>query len=450
MTIKKDDKVVYLVGSGAEKDIGIPLGNQFLADVFLSYPRNIFINLKQKDVDFKYTERHINHLCEESFLSYNLEDIKDLFNTYFNKPFEEISETDILRTYKTIQDRFFDAESRYLKDVRKLFFIPLYLLLQIEILEHDDNYQLSENKEAVLTRIGNFLSDKATGEMTNLKKLNKAHFKRHYNRPLYIYLLDNKTYRKDILTDNKRLQTLDDYDQLVKLTVFLREYLIISTDFSQYLSDLYIEFDKAFDNPRYKPVNLALIGQVLKHKFAHISLNNLDKNYIYSYLKDTFTHAIGFTTNYTDAFQKISDIKTHYLHGNFWECYNSSDHEIGTCNYDNSIFKINSFPYLILQSSAKSFNIPAIRQRFDLFERTVTNAKYLIIIGYAFSKDDNHINQIIESALKKGTEVIYFNYENSNHIPNRLNKEQFHNIPYQYQGIKDGESLISYINNYID
>ncbi|MEC9484814.1 MAG: hypothetical protein UMR38_02925 [Candidatus Izemoplasma sp.] len=230
----------------------------------------------------------------------------------------------------------------------------------------------------------------------------------------------------------------------------MRRYLVQTTDFSQYLSDIYTTFDTAFDDDRFKPINLALIGQILKHKYAHISLNNLENNYLYQYFKKAFKNAVAFTTNYTDAFHKISNVKTHYLHGNFWECYYSDDHEIGMCNYDNSVFKLNSFPYLMLQSAQKSFNIPQVRHRFNQFEEAVKTQNHLIIIGYSFSKDDNHIHRIVETALKSNTQVFYFNYDNRNTIPKRLNTKCFYNIPYYHKGIKEGDALISYINNHIE
>ncbi|MEC9484815.1 MAG: hypothetical protein UMR38_02930 [Candidatus Izemoplasma sp.] len=159
MTINKQDSVVYLVGSGAEKDIGIPLGNDFLAEVFLSYPGNIFINLKHSShIDFIYTDTHINHLCEQSFLSYKLETVKEVIKDYYGKSFDEINEIDILKQHKQLTTQLIEAETRFLKDVRKLFILPLYILIQAKILDMPDDTDIPENIEAVMMRIGHIFN----------------------------------------------------------------------------------------------------------------------------------------------------------------------------------------------------------------------------------------------------------------------------------------------------
>ena len=132
------------------------------------------------------------------------------------------------------------------------------------------------------------------------------------------------------------------------------------------------------------------------------------------------------TTNYTNLVKntEIEDIV--FLHGNLnWfenlqkltvlDCTNKMDlYELkGLVNCK----KISSdiIPFILIPSGVKPLICKKEIEQFHQFVNDLKESNYLIIVGYKFNSEDNHINSIIADWLRENPKnrIIYFNYSDS-------------------------------------
>ncbi len=127
------------------------------------------------------------------------------------------------------------------------------------------------------------------------------------------------------------------------------------------------------------------------------------------------------TTNYTKLAEKLTGNKeTIYLHGKLTWFENLKKLDVYDCDCpeDEKIIKTGDakdwIPFILIPSGVKPLICKRQVEEFSKFVKALDESDYLVIVGYQFNSEDNHINSMIANWLrnKKG-KVIYFNYEKS-------------------------------------
>lgn len=115
------------------------------------------------------------------------------------------------------------------------------------------------------------------------------------------------------------------------------------------------------------------------------------------------------TTNYTLFCEEIAELrkdKIAYVHGRIGLYESPRDLYVYDAE-DEGFGKEVVFPYFFIQSGIK----PIVEQRqikeYSKMISFMEKSDKIIILGYRLNYDDNHINSIIRSAVKKGKEVVY-------------------------------------------
>ena len=150
------------------------------------------------------------------------------------------------------------------------------------------------------------------------------------------------------------------------------------------------------------------------------------------------------TTNYTTLCENITGVKADeiaYIHGKFGWFENPRSLEIIDINTDEIKYHQGIkggdiyFPYIFIQSGVKPIvdriQIREFSKMIEFFEKAD-----VIIIGYKFNPDDNHINSIIRSFICDGKRIKYFIYDNDlkkDDIKKRLRIDKtYDNLEYEY------------------
>ena len=145
-----------------------------------------------------------------------------------------------------------------------------------------------------------------------------------------------------------------------------------------------------------------------------ISHSKKDRDVYYSVLKDlksVFNISVV-TTNYTFFCEEIAELEPEqiaYVHGRIGLYESPRDlyvYDAELEQFDNEVV----FPYLFVQSGVKP--IVESKQIKEYFKMVyfMEKADKIVILGYRLNYDDNHLNSIIRSCVKKGIEVTYLSF----------------------------------------
>lgn len=167
------------------------------------------------------------------------------------------------------------------------------------------------------------------------------------------------------------------------------------------------------------------IKNVIKKLKEDYDVKSEQESY-YSILKNFKCDYNLITTNYTNYIEQIKDDAI-YLHGKLtW-----FEDTLGLSVYDikkeeecqrllNIIEKRESnsekgiIPFILIPSGVKPIICDKQIEQFSRFIKVLKESNILIVVGYRFNSEDNHINSIIINWLKrKDKQLIYLNYEDS-------------------------------------
>lgn len=219
-----------------------------------------------------------------------------------------------------------------------------------------------------------------------------------------------------------------DYDNKKKTIENLRFYSNIDAKFN-YLSNY-----ESYKNECVKVIKLYYSAylSILK-KMLGSSFNDLLKStdirgdlyrYLNNYYKDNepstgyysiikkFNNNIKtvVTTNYTSICDRILGKKCIHIHGSMLEFEKLKTKEIKNINEFNDYDDI-IFPYILIQSGIKPIIHPKqIKFLYDAY-KSLSSSKYVIVLGYTFSCDDEHIINMFREILKKNNvRLVYLKY----------------------------------------
>lgn len=157
------------------------------------------------------------------------------------------------------------------------------------------------------------------------------------------------------------------------------------------------------------------------------------------------------TTNYAPIAEKITgslEKNVAYIHGNiklFESPYYLQVKDISEDTFDiNKFRKEVNFPYIFIQSGVKPIVEINQLKAFSKMLNILDEIEVLIVIGYNFNIDDNHINSILHEFLHRKGEmsyrskkIVYFDYCSTEpNVENRKNQllDQLR-IPFDNRGI---------------
>lgn len=147
--------------------------------------------------------------------------------------------------------------------------------------------------------------------------------------------------------------------------------------------------------------------------------SNKDDNY-YNILRKSKLSSSDYhvaTTNYTPYVQDSTSEEVIYLHGcmTWFEdikqlmIYDCADDEERKNIISNSK---NIIPFILIPSGVKPIICSKQIKAFKNFIDVLNSSDFLVVVGYKFNSEDNHINSIINEWLKKcNSKMVYFNFE---------------------------------------
>ena len=133
------------------------------------------------------------------------------------------------------------------------------------------------------------------------------------------------------------------------------------------------------------------------------------------------------TTNYTWFAEKITEIDSKhifYMHGKLGEFESVNTKHIDTYNKFSEEEDI--FPYLLVQSGIKPIINSQQIETFYRGSKCLLDADEVIILGYGFNSDDEHIINILRERVRAGKKIVYFCYDETSLVEknNKLIKEK--------------------------
>lgn len=162
--------------------------------------------------------------------------------------------------------------------------------------------------------------------------------------------------------------------------------------------------------------SLTGITNKLKEKYKF----TVNENCYYSQLEKSKIECNVITTNYTELAGLSNKGEIAYLHGKMtWfedleklTVYDCTDEEEAEClKSDGKIY----VPFIMIPSGVKPIICRKQICEFEKFINYLDESDYLIIVGYKFNSEDNHINSILADWLRKSkkNKIIYLNYDDA-------------------------------------
>ncbi len=433
-------EIGFFLGAGAEADLNIPTGTNFLSDIFLTYPKDYLDN---KPDDFEYSQESLRLLSKGSYDSYNGKYIVKWINRYFvDEPnvyyhIKNSSYSELILFLKNIHKKHKEYLFKKSSRMNDLVYLPFFITAQYFAIEN--NKDISEFFKIFIDIPKNVYVNSLLDDNNNYVINDQE-----YNKPLFVQLLKNTTFRKFEL--DKSL------DEDRRFCVMLREYFARTTQFGGFLSLLYTENVEMKYNR-----NLPLIGNIIRMKFEDDTKSNREdfKKSVYEYISKFKGYGWSLiTTNYTSYLSVIAKPQPEdliALHGNFEFLYNRDTMSFEKLNSHNDCYSDTVFPFLILQSRAKTLDEVFFMRKFiDFFDR-FNDTRFIVILGYSFSKDDNHINKIFKTLCKssKVENIFYLNYNGEADIPEYLkNEKKFKDVFYSKDLLKKNNGFMKFLKPY--
>ena len=143
--------------------------------------------------------------------------------------------------------------------------------------------------------------------------------------------------------------------------------------------------------------------------------NISNRSTYYSMLKKSKLKSKVATTNYTSLAETKTERSTIYLHGKLtwfedltrltvFDCTDSKEQQL--LNKSNRIL-----PFILIPSGVKPLICPKQIREFSKFIEELDDTDTLVVVGYKFNSEDNHINSIIADWLRNANKtLIYLNY----------------------------------------
>lgn len=188
-----------------------------------------------------------------------------------------------------------------------------------------------------------------------------------------------------------------------------------------YLTVFLLMFESLYDIPLNFEWSYSSIFEKLRKPYD-IDFSN---GCYYSILANSGIDCNIITTNYTDIVNAFADRGGDdivYLHGKMTLFEDLKSLSVFDCrtlqNTNTKLSRNNQFsntiPFILIPSGVKPIICQRQIQEFAKFIHALDQSEYLIVLGYRFNSEDNHINSIIAEWLRRRhRKLLYLNYNGS-------------------------------------
>ena len=188
-----------------------------------------------------------------------------------------------------------------------------------------------------------------------------------------------------------------------------------------YLTVFLLMFESLYDIPLNFEWSYPSIFEKLRKPYDIDSSNGC----YYSILSNSGIDCNIITTNYTDIVNAFADRGGDdivYLHGKMTLFEDLKSLSVFDCrtlqNANTKLSRNNQFsntiPFIMIPSGVKPIICQRQIQEFAKFIHALDQSEYLIVLGYRFNSEDNHINSIIAEWLRRRhRKLLYLNYNGS-------------------------------------
>lgn len=157
------------------------------------------------------------------------------------------------------------------------------------------------------------------------------------------------------------------------------------------------------------------------------------------------------TTNYTDIADKQIGKDVIHLHGKLtWleDLKRLTVYDCTSSDYENFLIKNNNechinnewniIPFILIPSGVKPLICKKQIKVFDDFNVKLDESNYLVVVGYRFNSEDNHINSVIADWLRISNDrrLILLNYEGDTILKNMACFNEFENKEQDFENDK--------------
>ena len=167
-------------------------------------------------------------------------------------------------------------------------------------------------------------------------------------------------------------------------------------------------FEWSFENLYYK----------LRTPYEYDKNQKTSYKSYYAALKESKLDYTVATTNYTSLVENILGKEVIYLHGKLTWFEDLKRLTVYDCTVDNELEWLKNadivIPYILIPSGVKPLICKKQIMEFSSFATGLDKSDLLVVVGYKFNSEDNHINSIIGDWLSENNhEMIYLNYNDS-------------------------------------
>lgn len=193
------------------------------------------------------------------------------------------------------------------------------------------------------------------------------------------------------LNDNAK-RVIDAYTQVFVL--MLKSVYDLDADFSWSYAEVFKKLNEPYDIP-----------------------DSSNKSTYYSALKNSKLKSKIVTTNYTSLAEDITKRSTIYLHGKLTWFEDLTRLTVFDCTEKREqqlLIEANRIvPFILIPSGVKPLICPKQIKEFSKFIEELEDTDTLVVVGYKFNSEDNHVNSIIADWLRNPNKtLIYLNYNN--------------------------------------
>ncbi len=373
---KEKKKVTFLFGAGAETGFGLPSGKNFAKDILLLNP-----TLRAQVKEFfesqgckEYKNTRLIYAASRSIYYQTICENEDAFRSTFENMELQPSFPQIYDNYK-IYKECTDEKSR--KEYAKY----------------------SEVFSSMCGKVWKYLSTENTGtERSESNDLGWGEYKR-----LADFILNNVRYYAQI---DKQFNALRNPKK--KTTEY---WTVLNT----YAAAFFSVFNKMYilqsDGKKSICTKEKVIGLINNKMYGLPNTNNYYQA-IKNNLEECDYECV--TTNYTPYVERILG-KGAYLHGKLSWFEDSENLAVYDATRQEEVALICQnfvFPFIFIQSGIKP--VVSTKQIEELYKAItyLNESDTLVVVGYNFNSDDNHINSMIADWLREENErqLVFFKY----------------------------------------
>lgn len=192
---------------------------------------------------------------------------------------------------------------------------------------------------------------------------------------------------------------------------------VITAYFHVFISIFIARYNIASDKFEW---NFENIFQTIKENTDKDKKLECDNKAYYAVLKESNIPCNIVTTNYTDLCERITKNTVTYLHGKLswfedlkhltvYDCTDKKEQEEALNNKEHLI------PFILIPSGVKPLICTKQMEEFHNFIKSLNESDFLVVNGYAFNSEDNHVNSVIGEWLRKSEKhkLIYFDYKDN-------------------------------------